>query len=313
MSLSGISTFTVTRDNLIQAAYEKLSVVALGETISSDQTTKGALALNMLMKAWEADGMPLWAEYQGYVLPLTGVNSISVGSTGDHVTRTYLTMVTTAATSAAGTSLTVASTTGITSGDYIGVQMSTGMFWTTVSGAPTSTVITLASGVTLAVASGARLYTYTSKVNRPNKVIAAYVITSLSNDRIPIDIRGKDEIFQMGNIASTSSSINFIAYDPQLTNGKLWIFPRFYDGSTVIQITYQTPFDDVTASGDNVLFPQEWFLALVYGLAYILAPDNGYPPTDRRELFKDMLYLKDLALSNGTEEGSLNIQAYGYS
>ena len=61
MSTSGTTTFSVTRDQIITAALRKIGVVAQGETATADQITEASVALNMMVKAWEADGMPLWA------------------------------------------------------------------------------------------------------------------------------------------------------------------------------------------------------------------------------------------------------------
>ena len=61
MTTSGTTTFNITRDQIITSALRKLGVVAQGESATSDQISEGALALNLMAKAREADGMPLWA------------------------------------------------------------------------------------------------------------------------------------------------------------------------------------------------------------------------------------------------------------
>lgn len=61
MPTSGSTDFSVTRDDIIKRALRLLGVVAQGELPTADQTTEAALALNGLVKAWQAEGMPLWA------------------------------------------------------------------------------------------------------------------------------------------------------------------------------------------------------------------------------------------------------------
>lgn len=61
MATSGTTDFTVTRDDIIKRALRLLGVLAQGETPSTDQVSEAAIALNGLVKAWQADGMPLWA------------------------------------------------------------------------------------------------------------------------------------------------------------------------------------------------------------------------------------------------------------
>lgn len=53
--------FKVTRDQIINGALRLCGVLAQGETPTTTQVTEAAEALNLMVKAWEADGMPLWA------------------------------------------------------------------------------------------------------------------------------------------------------------------------------------------------------------------------------------------------------------
>jgi len=70
MATSNSANFSITRDDIIKGALRLCGAVALGETPSADQTTEASEALNMLVKAWQADGMALWARGE-YTLPLT--------------------------------------------------------------------------------------------------------------------------------------------------------------------------------------------------------------------------------------------------
>jgi len=79
MSTSNSTNFSVTRDDLIKGALRLCGALALGETPTTDQVTEASEALNMLIKAWAADGMALWARGE-HTLPLTlGSQSYSIG------------------------------------------------------------------------------------------------------------------------------------------------------------------------------------------------------------------------------------------
>lgn len=79
MATSGSTNFAVTRDDIINRALRLLGVVAQGETPTTDQVTEAAVALNGLVKAWQAEGMPLWA-IKSYNVPLTnGTSSYEIG------------------------------------------------------------------------------------------------------------------------------------------------------------------------------------------------------------------------------------------
>jgi len=62
-------TYTINRDAIISRALRLLGVVAQGETPTAVQLTEGATALNGLVLAWQADGMPLWA-IKTHTMPL---------------------------------------------------------------------------------------------------------------------------------------------------------------------------------------------------------------------------------------------------
>lgn len=70
MSTSGSTNFSTSRNELIAGALRIIGAVAQGETPTTAQYSEGSEALNMLCKAWMADGMPLWVTRE-YTMPLT--------------------------------------------------------------------------------------------------------------------------------------------------------------------------------------------------------------------------------------------------
>lgn len=60
MSTSGITTWELTRDEIISASLRKLGVLAEQQTASTEQITTGAQALNSLITFFQTKGMPLW-------------------------------------------------------------------------------------------------------------------------------------------------------------------------------------------------------------------------------------------------------------
>ncbi len=228
---SGSTDFSVTRDDIIKRALRLIGVIAQGETPTADQTTEAAFALNSLVKAWQADGMPLWA-LKTYAVPLTA-----------------------------------------TIGNYrIGI------------------------GQTVAVA-------------KPLKVLQAWNHNPTSNVDIPMRIITKQEYNILGNKTSAGNPIQ-IYYDPQTSYGDLYVYPvpSTSDASNTINIVYQRPFDDFDASTDVPDFPQEWYDAIMYGLACRLAPEYGVGTAERKTLWQEMSLIKQEVLNYGLEEGSMFFQ-----
>ena len=76
---SGTTSFSISRDDIIKGALRKIGVVAQGEVPTQAQYDEGAFALNLLIKAWEADGMPLWALRTTPITLSGGINSYEIG------------------------------------------------------------------------------------------------------------------------------------------------------------------------------------------------------------------------------------------
>lgn len=61
MTTSTSTTFSMTGDQIVNAALRKLSVLGDGQSPSATQLLAGTEALNAMLKTFMADGMPLWA------------------------------------------------------------------------------------------------------------------------------------------------------------------------------------------------------------------------------------------------------------
>jgi hypothetical protein len=280
VATSGSVDFSVSRDNLIEDALRHAGIIGIEDSASSVQKTWAARLLNMMVKAWGAHGPALWARKVGYILPQTDTNEIDLGATGDHATASYTqTTLSSSAVDGAST-VVVASATGISNGYYIGVETDEGMHWTTVNGAPVGTTVTLTDALVGDAASGAYVWVYQTKLVRPLHIFEAYVRNEDGNTEYPIDVVAKQIYESMGN-KETESTPNLLAYEPLLDNGRVYIQPRIAGGETIIKIVFQRPFEDFDAANDTPDFPQEWYLALMLGLASLCAGAGGIPAQDR--------------------------------
>jgi hypothetical protein len=145
----------------------------------------------------------------------------------------------------------------------------------------------------------------------PLKITQAYIKDTITNYSTPINIQTHYD-YNLSNPKSndTGTPVN-LEYEPlnQQGNIRLWPTPDTYSiSSRSITITYQRPFEDMTASTDAVDFPQYWLEAVIYGLASRLAPEYGLPLPDRADLRQEAAYFLNEAMSFGSEEGSLFFQ-----
>lgn len=80
------TTFSVTRDQLITEALEKLGVLAEGQTANATQLAKGSNGLNILFKLWANKGWKAWL-YRTVTFPFqAAVSAYTMGPTGTVVT-----------------------------------------------------------------------------------------------------------------------------------------------------------------------------------------------------------------------------------
>ena len=79
MPTSGSYNWTLNRDQVITGALRKLAVLPSGGTPSTNQLNDATEALNALVKAFQADGMPLWAVTHYDFTTTAGTNSYTIG------------------------------------------------------------------------------------------------------------------------------------------------------------------------------------------------------------------------------------------
>lgn len=234
MSTSGITTFQLARDDIINSALRKAGAVSEGQPATAQAITDATMALNSMLKTFQVKGMPLWA-IKEIVFPLTATQQYNIG---------------------------------------IGATINT---------------------------------------PAPLKIIQATLL-DISNPTaqniLPMNIYTHYDFNLLTTQASSGYPIHLM-YEPYWPTGtiNIWPTPDAYSiTNRNIRIVYQRPFEDFVASTDTPDFPSYWSEALIYGLAWRLAPEYGVPLQAWELMSKEAEYFLNEALSFGTEEGSLSIQ-----
>lgn len=288
MSVSGTTSFNQTFYQIIYDALRKLNVYGLGRTVSADDMTTASNQLNRMIKFWGTKGLHLWCKEEG-VLYFTQYqskygfgNSSSIGVTpafaslasGAHSSQTS------ASAALGATTLNILNSANMNIGDYIGVvQSDMSLFWTTVATIPNSTSVTLTLGTTQTINQAANVYSFTTKLNKPYRIISArlrngfdYGSYSTENDLI-MNPMSHAEYYDLPIKSINGSTPNQFYYDPQLDYGILNLWTRPMDCSYRVHFTYERVMDDMTNPGDTFDLPQEWLDPIVWNLAVLLAPD----------------------------------------
>lgn len=275
MTTSNSVDFAISRDDIIRSALEELGEVAEGEGISPDRTAAVSLRLNSWVKSLMTGGAKLWAVKQATLFLTVGTANYSLGATGTHCTNDYVQTTLSTAEALGSTSLGLTAFAGMAASDNIGIVLDDGtIHWTTISGAPGATT-TIAVGLASAAAAGNVVFTYTTKINRPQRIDteSSYWRSSASQDT-PVKMISRSEYAQLSN-KTTRGKIVQAYYDPQLVNGTLSVWPTPDSASDVLRFTYERILEDFDAGTDTPDFAIEWGEALILGLASRMAPSAG--------------------------------------
>ena len=320
MSSSNSYTFAVTRDQLITDSLLYIGAIAESETPTSAAISEAARLLNMIVKLRAADGMPLWALKRATILPETGVSSMN---TTGHIVSSYINTTISADEASGQTILSVTSSTGMTAGDQVGIEMDDAtMHWTTIVSVDSSTQITVTTAIDDEAGSGNQVFSYTAssaRIGRPLRVLDANMLNVTSNSSWEITTEERKDYFNLGN-RTTASVPNRLYYDPTLGDatadptssstwyGTFYVYPRFEHGEHVIEFTYQRPFQDFDSSSDHPDFPQEFYLPIMLELAAFCGSKYGVPMDERRALHSEAKMYREEALSTIQSEGSVFLQ-----
>lgn len=288
---SGTYTYTQSTDKIIRRALRLLNAISAGETPAAQDESDCLDTLNAMTKAWMADGIHVWAEITGtiFLQPAQIQYQLGVGSP-DRAAQTWTQTSLTADVAAAATSLPVASIAGISNGDQIGVQLESGVnYWTTVSGAPSGNTVTLAAGLPSAAAASALVFDYAVPLMRPLRVPAArrynYQPTGGSPIETPVIMMSRIDYANLPN-KNTPGIVTQAFFDPQMGNNSysqpgvalMNVWPAPSDNTNALKFTAQRPLQDFDSLANVPDFPQEWLLALGWGLALEMTPEWDVPP-----------------------------------
>lgn len=279
MATSGSINFSQTRSQLIEDAFADLGIYGIGRTVSDEDMQFASNKLNKMIKAWSTKGLHLWCKEEAvlYVQPDTA--TYLLGSTAKATKASDEVITSLNGDHAAGSlTLTLDSTSGMTVADAVGVVLSDKtIYWTTISTIPGATSITIpASGLSGAADDNALVYTYTSALAKPLRILDARRRTGIDDTIIDLPI---SEIayqdYQNFPVKSPGTSPTQFNYKPGTTYGSLYLWPCPSDGAERVHFTYERVIEDLDAHSDDFDFPQEWLEALEYQLAVRLARPFG--------------------------------------
>jgi len=311
MALSGSNNYIINRDELITLAYEDLKAIRTGGTPSTDEIAYASNKLNILIKAWMAQGLQLWVTKEAILIPAKGQEFYTLGPAGDHASLNMGKTEIRVAAATSATTMEVDSTTGMTALDNAGVVTDDGtIHWTTIASITDSDTFELTVGLDSAAAVDKHVYYYTNRIARPNELISVWRRVFDDKNDVEVFRISRDEYYTLSNKDIEGIPVNCF-YDPQLDNAKLYNWTTAgseFASNSVFVLNIKKPFDDVDSANDDLEFPQEWYEAILLGLEYRISNHVGIRPQDRVLLKVDAQAALDEALGFDLEQTSIFIQ-----
>ena len=233
--LSGTFAFNLDSDDLILKAVRMMGKISGAQTaLPATELVSARNSLNLMLKAWQADGLQLWQTE------------------------------------------TVTITTPTASADY---------------------------------EFGDDAGTYTDY--RPIDVLEVYRVDETSNVWVELTRLSRADFNQLSDHDSTGTPVNYY-YNNDMDKGTLSVWPiadASFIANSSIAVVLTKAFDGATATADNVIsFPQEWQLAVVYGLMVILAPEYGIPLSEQQLYMTQAAMEKQRVMDWDTEHVSVFYQ-----
>jgi hypothetical protein len=271
MARSNSRDFKLNRDQLIKRAFQVINIYDLNTTIPNDENQFASDLLNAMMKQWQAEGLHLWNRREATLFTAKDTASYSLGAAGTHATTSYVSTLLNGALAISATAVTVDSTTGMTASDNIGIELTDGTrHWDTIASVDSSTTLTLTTGIVSAASDNARVVSYTDKINRPLLVLHSRVGDLSTDSEITTIQLRRNDYFDISDKTSAGRP-NGYYYDKQLDEGTIYLWPRPDDVDYIVNFSYYDQVEDVDSGTDDLDYPQEWTLALIWGLGLELA------------------------------------------
>lgn len=298
MALSGVWTFSVTRDDIIREAMLNIGAIGEAEIATAQEVTDCARKLNMMVKQWMgtqdfAPGLKMWERQRGdlfltssqgvYELGPNTVDNWSGSTTGNNQSLPYGQTFLVQNQSTNDNSFFVQDVSSMHVGDNVGIFIGPDIFWSKITSvAHDSNNFTIPGpGLPAPTAGGSTVYNYTFKAQRPLGIITCVLRDQFGQDTPvnPMTIQEYESLptkTQQGYLCDPAAfyyESQFSSNGINITGGGLLFLDMFgaQDTNKHLHIVYVRPVMDLTKPTDNPEYPQQWYRALCWGLSHEIA------------------------------------------
>lgn len=301
------AVYLKTAGDLINEALRAATITGSQMPVEDDDFAKGFTALNDVLKFWQTKQIHLWSETEA-LLPLNpNQQKYSLGVGGDHCFTDYVYTTGVAALSGV-TSIDVASTAGMANGDNIGIELSTNVRqWTTILSVVDGNTLTLNAPLSASMNTGATIYVYTIGIDQPIRILNARFSNDRRYDDLPITIISRQEYYDQ-TMKDTTGLVTNIYYSRQLGIGHLSVWPVANRASNFLSFTFIKPQYIPEDQSEDVLIPDEFYLALKWAVAAELGTIYAIDANRQVVLEAKAASMLEEALSTDVEFVGFNVE-----
>ena len=317
MAVGTTTNFNLGRNELITEALRILRVISGQQTASGDLITSCSTTLNLMLRAWQADGLHVWTAQNGCLFQVTGQATYNT-SADRFCDLDDLVISALGADEASGqTVLTLSSTTGMAADDEIGILLDDGTLqWTTIASVDSSTQVTVDDALTGDASEDAVVYAFTTRLGRIVEInhddsrirnMTAATGTATQYNEIPLFPLSRQEYNILSN--KTNQGVTTQLYFQALrdsANFTLWPVPN--NSINLILFTYYRNLYDFDTPTDFADAPVEWTRTFIWCLAAELGPRFGVPPDRLAEIVARANSMRDNLLGWDDDGYSIRMQ-----
>jgi hypothetical protein len=296
MATSGVVTYQATGTEIIRRAFLSLGYIDETQSPTATQTSDALVALNYLIKNWSGSpnyfpGFKAWTRRTAYLWMQDSTTTYTVGGTSGTANGWTETYARTKLSSAevAGTSLAVDSITGFTNGDFLAVEESNTLKWTTVNGVPSAGVITSAAAIT--APADAYVWGYTTKARNP-LAVETVTLVDTNDDRILLYPLTWKELAAYSELKNVSQPWGY-HFQPGRLYGTIIIDCYPEETNNLLEVRYISAIEDMAAAGNDIEMPQAYYLPLCYALAEAMATKGDWTPDMEQKFVRSLTAARD--------------------
>jgi len=272
--LSRNSDYTLTRNDLVKAAHQKIGVLQAG-VLSTDQLAAGIQSLNLIIREESGRGMgtdkQLWAEKRRALKLKANQAAYGTGTDDDELADDIqeLTSAVYRDTSGDDTVLDIISRQTY---DELGDKNDTG--------------------------DPEKVYLLPDENLAAQELWVWPVVTSAGTTSEVIGTDGLNYVCTMGHTSSANNKPItgtdwHLYWDQQGSSGSTWATATAYTNGAMILYSYRRPLYDFDNPTDNPDMPIAWTRYLVYRLAYDLSPEYAITLEERQWLRQEYLVARE--------------------